>query len=53
MDGGNWVEEGMVRGIEGFRIRCREGQERWPDGHKNEWKSATDGGGEGAGISRM
>lgn len=28
-----------------FRIRYGEGQERWLDGHENEWKSATDGGG--------
>jgi len=28
----------------GLRIRCGEGQEGWPDGHENEWKSATDGG---------
>jgi hypothetical protein len=26
----------------GLRIRCVEGQERWPDGHENEWKSSTD-----------
>ena len=26
-----------------FRLRYREGQERWPDGHENEWKSATGG----------
>jgi hypothetical protein len=25
-----------------FRIRCGEGQEICPDGHENEWKSATD-----------
>jgi hypothetical protein len=37
----------------GFRIRCRGGQERWPDGHENEWKSATDGGEEVGGTSRM
>jgi hypothetical protein len=27
-----------------FRIKCGEGQERWLDGHENEWKSATDRG---------
>ena len=35
------------RGWGGIRIRCGEGQERWPDGHENEWKSATDGWGLG------
>ena len=35
-----------------FRINCGKGQERWPDGHDNEWKSATDGG-EVGGISMM
>jgi hypothetical protein len=24
---------------EGFRIRCGKGQERWLNGHENEWKS--------------
>jgi hypothetical protein len=28
----------------GFGIRCGEGQERGPDSHENEWKSATAGG---------
>ena len=28
----------------GFRIRCGEVQKRGPDGHENEWKSATDRG---------
>ena len=32
----------MERGIEGFTIRYGQKQERWPDGHENEWKSATD-----------
>jgi hypothetical protein len=27
-----------------FRINCGKGQERWPDGHDNEWKSAAGGG---------
>ena len=36
------IEDG--EGNRGFRIRCREGQERWLNGHENEWKSATDGG---------
>ena len=35
-----------------FRIRCREGQVRWPEGSENEWESATDRGGELKGISR-
>jgi hypothetical protein len=30
-----------------------EGQERWPDGQKNEWQSVADGGGEVEGISRI
>jgi hypothetical protein len=43
VDGGNWVGEGLGRGLGGsFRIMCGEGQERWPDVHENEWKSATD-----------
>lgn len=25
----------------GVQVRCGEGQERWPDKHENEWKSAT------------
>jgi len=33
MEGGNWVGEGIERGMGGFRLRCGEGQERWPDGH--------------------
>ena len=28
----------------GFRIRCGEVQKRGPDGHENEWKSATERG---------
>jgi hypothetical protein len=40
------MEEGIgsERGLEGnrgVRIKCREGQERRPDGHENEWKSAA------------
>jgi hypothetical protein len=42
---GRWREgtwrEGKVNG--GFRIRCGEWQEKWLDGHKNEWKSTTPG----------
>jgi hypothetical protein len=34
---GYWEEN------EGFRIRCGECQERWLDGHENEWNSAIDG----------
>ena len=45
MEGGNW--EGVInmdgKGNGGFRVRCGEGQERWLDGHENEWKSAIDG----------
>ena len=42
-----------MEGNEGFRSRCGEGEERWLDGHENEWKSATDGGEEVRAISRM
>jgi hypothetical protein len=31
----------MGRRIWGFRIKCEEAQEKWPDAHENEWKSAT------------
>ena len=30
-----------MRGMGAFRIRCGERQERWSDGHENEWKSAV------------
>jgi hypothetical protein len=30
----------------GFSIRCEERQEKWPDGHENGWKSASDRHGE-------
>jgi len=43
----------MERAMEGFRIRCWEGQERWLDGHENEWKPATDRGEEVGSISGM
>lgn len=33
---------GVGRRMEKFGIRCGEGQERWLNGHENEWKSATD-----------
>jgi hypothetical protein len=36
-----------------FRISYGEEQERWIDGHENEWKCAIDGGEEVEGISRM
>ena len=39
MEEGRWYGQGN----EGYQIRCGEGQERWLDGHENEWKSATDG----------
>ena len=38
---------------EGLQIICGEGQEEWPEGHENEWKSATDRGWEVGGISRQ
>ena len=44
-----WVGFG---GVDQFRIRCGEGQEGWPDGHENEWKSATDRVEEVRGISK-
>lgn len=40
------------KGNGGFRVRCGEGQERWLDDHKNEWKSAADSGKEVGGIYR-
>ena len=46
------MEEGVGEGNGGFRIRYREGQERWLAGHKNEWKSATDRDEEVGGSSR-
>lgn len=47
------MREGLRRGIESMlRIRYKEGQERWLDGHDNEEKSATDRGEEVGGISR-
>jgi hypothetical protein len=36
----------------GFRFRFRERQERWPDGHENEWKSAINMGKNVGSISR-
>ena len=30
------------RNGEAFGIRCGKGQERWPEGHENECKYATD-----------
>ena len=46
------MERREGKGNRGFRIRCGEGQERWLDGHENEWKSATDRGEEVGSISR-
>jgi hypothetical protein len=40
--GGRREGKGNVLGVR-FGIRCREGQERWPNGHENEWKCATNG----------
>jgi hypothetical protein len=38
----NSVVKGIGRGMgKEFMIRCEKGQERWPDGHGNEWKSET------------
>jgi len=47
MEGGSWKGAVLGRGMGGFRIRGEEGQEKWIDGHENEWKSATDRGEEG------
>jgi hypothetical protein len=48
MEGGSWAGEGMQRGMgrewDGLSIRYGRGQERWPDGHDKEWKSAIDEG---------
>lgn len=33
--------------MEGSRISCGVGQERWPDAHENEWETVTDRGVEG------
>jgi hypothetical protein len=54
MEEGNWVGEGMGKGMgdEMLRTRCGVGQEGWPDGYGNEWKSATDKVEEVKGISR-
>ena len=38
MEGVNLLGERMVREIGGSGSAV-EGQERWPDGHENEWKS--------------
>jgi hypothetical protein len=35
--GGRGDVEGKGGGS--FRIRCGEGQDRWPDGHENEWRA--------------
>jgi hypothetical protein len=36
------LEYEIRKGNCGFKIWCEEGQERWPNGHKDEWKSATE-----------
>ena len=43
----------QIRGNVRVWIRCGEEQDRWPDGHENEWNSVTDAGGEVGGISRI
>ena len=50
MEGGNWKEGRIGKRI--GMIRCGERQERWLDGHENEWKSSTVGGEEVKGIFR-
>ena len=35
-----------------FKIRYVAGQERWLDGHENEWKSSTEEGKDIGGIYR-
>jgi hypothetical protein len=35
-------KKGLWRGEWGFRIRCGKEQDRWIDGHENEWNSASD-----------
>jgi hypothetical protein len=50
MEGGN-LERREGKGNRGFRIRCGEGQERWLDGHENEWKSTADRSDEELGAS--
>ena len=37
----------------GAQDQCEEGQERWPDGHENEWISANDRGMDVGSISTM
>lgn len=55
---GRWREGTGSKGSWGkewgwcFRARCGEETDRWIDGHKNEWKSASDGVKEVKGISR-
>ena len=48
------IKRGMehVQGNGAFMTMCGERQERWPDGHENEWKSEMDGCEEAGGISR-
>lgn len=54
-DGGRELEgRGDGKGNGGFKIMYGKGQERWPDGHQNEWKIATDRGwGDGGHLKDM
>jgi hypothetical protein len=44
-------ERGDQQMSEGVGVRCGEEHREWPDGHENEWKSATDWGGGVRGAS--
>ena len=50
MKGAIW-EGGVWGGECEVQDKVSPGQERWLDGHENEWKSATDGSEEMKGIS--
>jgi hypothetical protein len=53
MEARNCVGEGMGWEMGVFGILSVEKQERWPDSHENEWKSATDRGGEDISRTRQ
>jgi len=36
MEGGNWVDEVMGRGLGVFNIKCGQRQERRPEGQESE-----------------